>query len=536
MGDAAVLAHQDHVRRIEIGVAEIDLLGAALRARHADGDEIDAVLLQRRNALGIDDRNFLRRHAKLLRDPCGEVDVIADDALDTVAIGTRRRALGDTDQKLAARLDGVELVGARGHCPELGRDGGEQHDCGRAACHAPSRCLGRDSNGCCGTLESLTQSRPAGQGNGMAATGAALVTGASYGVGAATALALARAGYDVAVTATKVENLAPTVKVLQACGRRVLPIALDLRSEADIARVAKEAIATFGGVDVLVNNAGANLRKDAVDVTAAEWDALMNVNIRGTFFLTQAIGRALIAGGRGGCIVNIASTYALLGAPERSTYGISKAALVGMTRMLAVEWAEHGIRVNAVAPGRLATPSPSRAEKGADQTYMDAMLERIPLHRLATVEEVAAAVVYLASPAAASITGQGLVLDGGLAGGWRRSDGRKGRLAAQNPRVGTTFAGGVFHVLAGRPSAMARSSRVKILRQTIMPASERPRRSLARSSMRPWPASTAMSCTTARSGCITSAKRTLPDQMSRTTSMTGGAAATLRSYSARFAL
>jgi NAD(P)-dependent dehydrogenase (short-subunit alcohol dehydrogenase family) len=248
----------------------------------------------------------------------------------------------------------------------------------------------------------------------MAATGAALVTGASYGVGAATALALVRAGYDVAVTATKVENLAPTVKVLQACGRRVLPIALDLRSEADIARVAKEVIATFGGVDVLVNNAGANLRKDAVDVTAAEWDALMNVNIRGTFFLTQAIGRALIAGGRGGCIVNIASTYALLGAPERSTYGISKAALLGMTRMLAVEWAEHGIRVNAVAPGRLATPSPSRAEKGADKTYMDAMLERIPLHRQATVEEVAAAVVYLVSPAAASITGQVLVLDGGL--------------------------------------------------------------------------------------------------------------------------
>jgi NAD(P)-dependent dehydrogenase (short-subunit alcohol dehydrogenase family) len=248
----------------------------------------------------------------------------------------------------------------------------------------------------------------------MAATGAALVTGASYGVGAAAALALARAGYDVAVTATRIANLAATLKALEQCGGRVLLAALDLRSETDIARVRKEVIATFGGIDVLVNNAGANLRKLAADVTAAEWDAVMNVNVRGTFFITQAIGRAMIAGSRGGTIVNIASTHALAGTAERSTYGISKAALVGMTRMLAVEWARHGIRVNAIAPGRLATPSPSRADKGADQAYMDAMLKRIPLRRQATTEEVAAAVVYLASPAAASITGQVLVLDGGL--------------------------------------------------------------------------------------------------------------------------
>ena len=117
---------------------------------------------------------------------------------------------------------------------------------------------------------------------------------------------------------------------------------------------------------MLVNNAGANLRKLAVDVTAAEWNEVMAVNLTGTFFLTQQVGRHMIARG-GGAIVNIASTHALVGAVERSTYGISKAALVQMTRMLAVEWAEHGIRVNAVASGRLGTASPSRAEKGADQ-------------------------------------------------------------------------------------------------------------------------------------------------------------------------
>jgi len=248
----------------------------------------------------------------------------------------------------------------------------------------------------------------------MADKRAALVTGASYGVGAATALALARAGFDVAVTATKLENLAATLAALEALGARPVPVVLDLRNEASLAQKAAEIVAALGGLDLLVNNAGANLRRSATEVTAPEWDALMAVNLRGTFFLTQAIGRHLIAAGSGGCVVNVASTYALVGAPDRSTYGISKAALVGMTRMLAVEWAPHAIRVNAVAPGRLVTPSPSRADKGADPAYMEAMLERIPLRRQASVEEVAAAVVYLASPAAAAMTGQVLVLDGGL--------------------------------------------------------------------------------------------------------------------------
>ncbi len=248
----------------------------------------------------------------------------------------------------------------------------------------------------------------------MTARRTALVTGATYGVGAATALALARDGFDLAITATKVENLAATMQALAATGARVVPVALNLRDEASLAARTGEITAPLGGIDLLVNNAGTNLRKDAVDVTAAEWDALMDVNLRGTFFLTKEVGRAMIAAGRGGCIVNIASTYALVGAPERSVYGISKAALVGMTRMLAVEWAAHNIRVNAIAPGRLVTPSPSRAGKGADPAYMEAMLKRIPLRRQATVEEVAAAVAYLASDAAASMTGQLIVLDGGL--------------------------------------------------------------------------------------------------------------------------
>jgi NAD(P)-dependent dehydrogenase (short-subunit alcohol dehydrogenase family) len=242
----------------------------------------------------------------------------------------------------------------------------------------------------------------------------ALVTGASYGVGAATALALARAGFAVAVSARSTENLAQTMAKLEATGARVVPLVLDLNSQSSIERAMADVIAAFGRLDLLVNNAGGNLRKLAVDVAPADWDVVMATNLRGAFFLSQQVGRHLIANGRQGAIVNIASTHGLVGAAERSVYGISKGALIQMTRMLAIEWAAHGIRVNAIAPGRLDTPSPSRAARTGDPDYMAAMRARIPLNRLATAEEVAAAVCYLASPQAASITGQTLVLDGGV--------------------------------------------------------------------------------------------------------------------------
>ena len=242
----------------------------------------------------------------------------------------------------------------------------------------------------------------------------ALVTGASYGVGAATAVALAEAGFDLVVSATKTENLAAVLDKLASLKCETLAAELDLRSQASIDALVARSLERFGSIDVLVNNAGANLRRAAVDLTREEWNELMTINVTGTFFLTQQIGRHFLARKAQGRIITITSTAALVGQPERSAYGISKAALTQMTRMLAIEWAEHGIAVNAVAPGRLMTDSPSRARTGSNKDYMDAMLRRIPMHRLATVEEVAGAVAFLAGPAAGSITGQVIVVDGGL--------------------------------------------------------------------------------------------------------------------------
>jgi NAD(P)-dependent dehydrogenase (short-subunit alcohol dehydrogenase family) len=242
----------------------------------------------------------------------------------------------------------------------------------------------------------------------------ALITGASYGVGAATALALARDGFQVVLTATRERNLDATLATVRETGQNAFGIELDLRSQLSIEKAAAAAIEAFGQLDVLVNNAGVNLRSKAIETVRDEFEDVLSTNVTGTFFLTQQIGRHLIARHTPGRIITISSAHALVGAAERSAYGISKAALLQMTRMLAIEWAEYGITVNAVAPGRLDTTSPSRAGTGSNKDYMEAMLERIPLHRLATAEEVAAAAVFLAGPGAASITGQTIVIDGGL--------------------------------------------------------------------------------------------------------------------------
>lgn len=240
----------------------------------------------------------------------------------------------------------------------------------------------------------------------------AFVTGASYGIGAAIALELARDGFDLAVSATERKHLDEIVAKLEAVGARVIPLALNLRSLPTIEQAINAAINGFGKLDAIVNNAGVTLHRRIVDVTQEDWDKVIQTNVGGTFFACQKMGRHLIETGRPGCIVNIASTFGVIGYTGVSVYGISKAAIIHMSKMMAVEWAEYNIRVNTVAPGTVETPS--RATTLGDPELRRTALERVPLHRFGSPEEMGAAVRYLVSPAAAYITGQILLLDGGL--------------------------------------------------------------------------------------------------------------------------
>jgi NAD(P)-dependent dehydrogenase (short-subunit alcohol dehydrogenase family) len=240
----------------------------------------------------------------------------------------------------------------------------------------------------------------------------ALITGTSAGLGRAIAVALAREGYDLALTELSVDALKDTLADPDIKKRKAVPIALDLRSQDSIKAAFDCTTRGLGDIDLLVNNAGRALLKPVVDVTEAEWDDVIDTNLKGAFFLSQLFGRHCIKNNKPGVIVSMASTHGMTGIAGRAVYGISKAGLIQMTRMLAIEWAGHNIRVNAIAPTTVMTES--RQQLLSDPDKRAAALARIPSGRFATPEEIAAAVVYLASPGAASVTGHTLPVDGGL--------------------------------------------------------------------------------------------------------------------------
>jgi NAD(P)-dependent dehydrogenase (short-subunit alcohol dehydrogenase family) len=242
---------------------------------------------------------------------------------------------------------------------------------------------------------------------------AAFISGAAQGIGAAIALAFAKAGYDLALSSTNKNKLADVTAQCSAAGARVAPVSLNVTDQASIEAGFREAIAALGQLDVLVNNAAITLPRMAVDVTREDWSSIMDTNLTGTFFMCQQMGRHLIGTKRPGTVISITSTHGVLGFPLRSTYGISKAAVMHMARMLAIEWAEHGIRVNTIAPGTVLTAT-RKEYADANPGYLDKMIARVPLKRTCMPEEIADAAVYLASPAASYITGQTLLLDGGL--------------------------------------------------------------------------------------------------------------------------
>jgi NAD(P)-dependent dehydrogenase (short-subunit alcohol dehydrogenase family) len=239
----------------------------------------------------------------------------------------------------------------------------------------------------------------------------ALVTGAARGIGRAVALELAEAGADVALGLRDAERDGGLVAEVEALGRRALALPMDVTDLQASRAAIDRTVAELGGLDVLVNNAGGSIVEDAFDVTEEHFDAVWALNTRSTFFLSQHAAKHMRTAG-GGSIVNIASQAGLVALPGEASYCTSKAAIIHLTRCLAVEWGPVGIRVNAVAPTFVETDGTEPAL--ADPAFRADVVERIAaLHRIGTPQEVSGAVAFLASPAASLITGHTMAIDGG---------------------------------------------------------------------------------------------------------------------------
>lgn len=242
----------------------------------------------------------------------------------------------------------------------------------------------------------------------------AIVTGASRGLGQYLARALAKAGADLVITSRTIESLQEFSKEVEAMGRRVLPLTLDVRDYQSIQDMAETAFDHYGKFDILVNNAGCNVRKPAVDVAWEDWNLVVNTNLRGGFFVAQAVARKMIPAGFGR-VINIGSLTAVAGFAGITPYCASRGGVKQMTMSLADDWGQYGITVNCLAPGWFKTAQTKALYD--NQEWVAYLIDRIPLKRVGQAHDLDGTVIFLASDASAYMTGQTLLVDGGISTG-----------------------------------------------------------------------------------------------------------------------
>ncbi|MBX7257323.1 MAG: glucose 1-dehydrogenase [Candidatus Hydrogenedentes bacterium] len=246
----------------------------------------------------------------------------------------------------------------------------------------------------------------------------AIVTGTSRGLGQYMGRALARAGADLVITSRLVETLMPFQNEIEAMGRRVLPLALDVMDQSSIEAMTAKANEHFGRIDILVNNAGCNVRKPALDITWDDWNLVLDTNLRGTFFVSQSVARFMIPR-QYGRIINIGSVTAVFGYAGLGPYSASRGGTKQLTMSLADDWGVHGITVNCLAPGWFKTAQ--NAVMYENEEWVAYLCDRIPLKRPGQPQDLDGAVVFLASEASGYITGQTLLVDGGISTGATRA-------------------------------------------------------------------------------------------------------------------
>ncbi|MEN6576723.1 MAG: glucose 1-dehydrogenase [Phycisphaerales bacterium] len=242
----------------------------------------------------------------------------------------------------------------------------------------------------------------------------AVVTGTSRGLGQYFGRALAKAGADLVITSRDPARLTPFKEEIEGLGRKALPVKLDVLNEGDIEGMVRTAVNEYGRIDILVNNAGLNIRHPAVEYTWKEWDTVLNTNLKGSFFVAQAVGREMIKR-KYGRIINIGSCTCVFGMEGIGPYCASRGGVLQMSRSLAAEWGRHGVTVNVLAPGWFKTAQNKALYQ--NEKLLEYITDRIPLGRPGQPNDLDGAVIFLASDACAYVTGQILLVDGGFTTG-----------------------------------------------------------------------------------------------------------------------